>query len=81
MKRIFVAVKQRSSDGSITPILDWYVLECGHLVSRHRSVAADPRKMYCSKCSRAARERILCSEQIGQETGAESREKGEGLTR
>jgi hypothetical protein len=54
MKRIFVAVKGTTADGSITPLWDWFVLECGHLVSRHRSVAPPPKKMYCGKCSRAA---------------------------
>jgi hypothetical protein len=53
MKRIFVAVKKTTSDGSITPIWDWFVLECGHLASRRRSVAPMPAKMYCGKCSRA----------------------------
>ena len=56
MKRIYVAVKERTSDGSISPIHDWFVLECGHLVSRHRSVAPTPKKMYCQKCTRAAKE-------------------------
>ena len=40
-------------------IWDWYVLECGHLVSRRRSVAPDPKKMYCGKCSRAANAPIV----------------------
>ncbi len=52
-RRIYRDVKERTGDGSISPVLDWYVLVCGHLVSRRRSVAADPKKMYCGKCSRS----------------------------
>jgi hypothetical protein len=54
MRRIFVAVKARTSDGAIRSVWDWFVLECGHLASRHTSVAPIPKKMYCQKCSRAA---------------------------
>ena len=59
MKRIFVPVKVRTCDGSNYPVLDWYVLECGHLASRPRSVALDPKKMYCGKCSRAKGQKAM----------------------
>jgi hypothetical protein len=55
-RRIFVPVKETACDGAINSITDWFVLECGHMVSRHRSVNPTPKKMYCGKCTRIAKD-------------------------
>ncbi len=54
-RRIYRDVKEHASDGSINPVHDWYVLVCGHLACRHRSVAPAPKKMYCRKCSQGGK--------------------------
>lgn len=53
MKRIWRKVVGPIPGGGAMDLNEWYKLECGHITCRHKSVAADPKRMYCGRCSRS----------------------------